>query len=165
MIRTLTTRPGLALTCLALTSWPAWSAGPEPALAIGTVQRVPAVSVSLAVGSTDRETKRVVYSPPPGWYIRSHHVELGDRTGLASYSVSTLAAGWQYKSSEREGGATRSRVAGQVSSHKLSSAGWARSRTTSRPPAGGRARRATTRSSSKSRLRVAGFSAAGRAST
>ena len=126
MIRTKTLQLGMTITVFVLAARPAGATEPGEIveeLPIGTVQRVPAVSVSLAVGSTDRDTKRVIYSPPPGWYIRSHHVELGDRTGLASYSVSTLAAGWQFKSSEQRVGTTHNRVAGQVSSHKLSLGG------------------------------------------
>jgi hypothetical protein len=68
----------------------------DPAPAVGTVRTLPVVSVSLAVDSTGRETKLVVYSPPPGWYIRSHKVECAKKAGLSSYTVSTVPAGWKW---------------------------------------------------------------------
>ena len=71
--------------------------GPPP---VGTVRAVPVVSVSLAVGSTEKQTKRTVYAPPPGWYVRSHRVVTGHRKGIVSYAVSTVPAGWAWKSDE-----------------------------------------------------------------
>lgn len=68
---------------------------------VGTVRSVPVVSVSLAVGSTEKQTKRTVYAPPPGWYVRSHRVVTTHRKGIASYSVGTVPAGWNWKVDER----------------------------------------------------------------
>lgn len=69
--------------------------------AVGTVRECPVVSVSLAVGSLDRDTKRVVYAPPPGWYVRSHRVQTANRTGIVTYSVGSVPAGWNWVSDER----------------------------------------------------------------
>ncbi|MBX9581828.1 MAG: hypothetical protein K2X87_16105 [Gemmataceae bacterium] len=68
---------------------------------VGAVRELPVVSVSLAVGSTDKETKRAVYAPPPGWYVRSHRVVTANRTGSVAYSVGTVPAGWAWVSDER----------------------------------------------------------------
>src|SRR4051794_4715935 len=40
--------------------------------AVGDVQTVTVITISMAVGSTEHEVKRVTYAPPPGWYVRSH---------------------------------------------------------------------------------------------
>jgi hypothetical protein len=80
--------------------------------AVGTVRELPVVSVSLAVGSTDRDAKRVVYAPPPGWYVRSHRVRVTNRTGAVTYTVSTVPAGWQWSNDERA--AASGRAAGSV---------------------------------------------------
>lgn len=69
--------------------------------AVGTVRECPVVSVSLAVGSLDRDTRRVVYAPPPGWYVRSHRVGVTNRTGIVTYSVGSVPAGWNWVSDER----------------------------------------------------------------
>lgn len=69
--------------------------------AYGTVRNLSVVSVSLAVGSTEREEKRVVYSPPPGWYIRSHKVECEKKSGLSSFTVSTVPAGWAWSTDSK----------------------------------------------------------------
>jgi hypothetical protein len=80
-----------------------FAASPAPAddAVVGTVRSLPVVSVSLAVGSTERETKRVVYAPPPGWYIRSHRVECAKKAGLSSFAVSTVPAGWHWLMDEK----------------------------------------------------------------
>jgi hypothetical protein len=44
----------------------------------------------------EKETRRVVYAPPPGWHIRSHRVECTTKTGLASYTVNTVPADWAW---------------------------------------------------------------------
>ncbi len=79
--------------------------------AVGTVRTLPVVSVSLAVGSTDKEAKRVVYAPPPGWYVRSHRVICSNKHGAVTYAVSTVPAGWNWASDERSAAATRSSAA------------------------------------------------------
>jgi hypothetical protein len=63
---------------------------------IGDVQVLPVINVSLQVGSTGKESKRTTYSPPPGWYIRSHEVVCIERYGTSSYAVSTVPAGWTW---------------------------------------------------------------------
>jgi hypothetical protein len=83
---------------VAATASPA-AAGDAPAR--GTVQTLPVLSVSVAVGSTGRETKRAVYAPPPGWYVRSHRVVTAHRTGTVTYSVSTVPAGWNWVADEK----------------------------------------------------------------
>lgn len=80
-----------ALLALAVLAAPATAQPPD----VGTVRELPVVSVSLAVGSTDRDTKRVVYAPPPGWYVRSHKVTVARRSGAVTFTVSTVPAGWQ----------------------------------------------------------------------
>ncbi len=89
---------------------PACAASDAPA--VGTVRELPVVSVSLAVGSTERDTRRVVYAPPPGWYVRSHRVRVASRSGCVTYSVSTVPAGWQWTNDERA--AALGKAAGSV---------------------------------------------------
>jgi hypothetical protein len=62
---------------------------------------VPVITISLAVGSTGKEVKRVTYAPPPGWYVRAHRVEIKEKTGLSSYTVNTLPSDWSYLSEEQ----------------------------------------------------------------
>ena len=80
----------------------------------GTVRTLPVVSVSLAVGSTERESKRVVYAPPPGWYVRSHRVVTDKKHGVVSYTVNTVPAGWNWLSDERSRKASRSSAEAMV---------------------------------------------------
>lgn len=87
-------------------------AGEPPA---GTVRTLPVVSVSLAVGSTERESKRVVYAPPPGWYVRSHRVVSDKKHGVVTYTVNTVPAGWNWLSDERSRKASRSSAEAMVS--------------------------------------------------
>jgi hypothetical protein len=77
----------------------------EPAR--GTRKTLPVVSVVLNVGSTEKETRRVVYAPPPGWYVRSHEVRCVKKYGAASYTVNTVPAGWDWESDEAAGEAAR----------------------------------------------------------
>jgi hypothetical protein len=74
----------------------------------GTVRTLPVVSVSMSVGSTERESKRVVYAPPPGWYVRSHRIQCVNRRGEVSYAVNTVPAGWNWHSDERSRAASKS---------------------------------------------------------
>lgn len=74
---------------------------------IGTVQKLKAITFSLQVGNTDKETKRVTYTPPPGWYVRTHWVEVAARQGNVSYSVSTIPPQWSYSADERVDESTR----------------------------------------------------------
>ena len=102
--------------------------GPAPADAptappVGTVQTLTVLSVSLAVGSTGRETKRAVYAPPPGWYVRSHRVSVANKYGTVTYAVSTVPAGWDWKADELAASAGRSSAAGTVSAYKFNGGG------------------------------------------
>jgi hypothetical protein len=78
---------------------------------IGTVKTLPVLTVSLNVGSTEKEVRRVVYAPPPGWHIRSHRVECASKTGLASYTVNTVPAEWAWASDEASAEATKAKAA------------------------------------------------------
>jgi hypothetical protein len=68
---------------------------------IGDVQKLKAITFSMGVGSTERESKRITYTPPPGWYVRSHSVECGRNYGNTFFSVSTLPQHWNCLSEER----------------------------------------------------------------
>ncbi|HVK17544.1 MAG TPA: hypothetical protein VM533_11400 [Fimbriiglobus sp.] len=81
---------------------------------VGTVRTLPVVSVSLAVGSLERESKRVVYAPPPGWYVRSHRVVSDRKHGVVTYTVNTVPAGWNWLSDERSRKASRSSAEAMV---------------------------------------------------
>jgi hypothetical protein len=89
---------------------------PQP----GDVQIVPAITVSLQVGGTGKESKRATYTPPPGWYIRSHSVNCTQRYGHSSYSISTVPAGWTSKSEEGIDEAFRQLIEAAVQPHDLS---------------------------------------------
>ena len=59
------------------------------------------MTLSLAVSSTGKEVRRVTYSPPPGWYVRAHRVEIKEKTGLSSFTVNTVPKEWSYLSEEQ----------------------------------------------------------------
>jgi len=110
---------------------PATTAPPAPAARpttsspppIGTIQTLPVLSVALAVGSTERETKRAVYAPPPGWYVRSHKVIVTNKYGTVTYAVSTVPAGWAWKTDEQAASMGRSGAGGAISAYKISGGG------------------------------------------
>lgn len=89
----------LGLLAVVTLAAPARAAEQPPA--VGTVRELPVVSVSLAVGSTEKEAKRVVYAPPPGWYVRSHRVTAQNRSGSVTYAVNTVPAGWNWVADEK----------------------------------------------------------------
>lgn len=90
----------VASAVVALTVWSTGKvSGQEPAL--GTVQKLPVISLDLRAGSTEKQSKRGTYTPPPGWYIRSHSVHCTHRQGNTSYVVSTVPAGWNLASENR----------------------------------------------------------------
>lgn len=62
----------------------------------GEVRKATVITVSLAVGSTEKEVKRVTYTPPPGWYVRGHTVECKEKTGHSSFTVNTVPTDWVY---------------------------------------------------------------------
>lgn len=68
---------------------------------VGEVRKVTVISVSLAVGSTEKEAKRVTYTPPPGWYVRGHVVECKEKTGYSSFTVNTVPTDWVYVTEEQ----------------------------------------------------------------
>src|SRR5688572_10500007 len=69
--------------------------------AIGDVQKLKVITFSLQVGNMEKETKRVTYTPPPGWFVRSHWVECTEKQGNTSFSVSTVPQNWCWLSEER----------------------------------------------------------------
>ena len=81
----------------ALAASPAAAQAPKP----GDVQKLNVISIALQVGSTDKDTKKVTYTPPPGWYIRSHSVRCTLKQGQSSYSVNTVPANWNWSSEEK----------------------------------------------------------------
>jgi hypothetical protein len=108
---------------VALSAPVAAHAAPPEQPPVGTVQTLPVLSVSIAVGSTGRETKRAVYAPPPGWYVRSHRVASTNRYGMVTYTVSTVPAKWDWKADEQTGSIARSIAAGTASVYKFSGGG------------------------------------------
>src|SRR3954470_4528881 len=86
-------------------------APPASPVAPGTVQTLPVLTVSLNVGSTEKEVRRVVYAPPPSWHIRSHRVECTVKTGLASYTVNTVPADWTWSSDDASSEAAKAQAA------------------------------------------------------
>jgi hypothetical protein len=101
------------LTAAMLAPAPAATATIPP----GTVQTLPVLTVSLNVGSTEKEVRRVVYSPPPGWHIRSHRVECTSKTGLASYTVNTVPADWAWSSDDSSAEAAKAKAAAAAQAH------------------------------------------------
>jgi hypothetical protein len=91
--------------------------------AVGTIRTLPVLSVSLAVGGTGHESKRAVYSPPPGWYVRSHRVRVTNRYGTVNYAVSTVPAGFDWRTDEQAASAGKSSAIGAVSAYKVSGGG------------------------------------------
>jgi hypothetical protein len=85
----------------------------------GAVQTHPIVSVSLQASSTGKETKRVVYAPPPGWHIRSHRVDCTKKSGLSSFTVNTLPAAWAWKAEEEKKETGSTKAAAAVAGHGL----------------------------------------------
>jgi hypothetical protein len=67
---------------------------------VGDVQRLKVITVSMQVGSTEKESKQVTYSPPPGWYVRSHTVSIR-KAGKSSFSVTTVPQNWNWLSEDK----------------------------------------------------------------
>jgi hypothetical protein len=55
----------------------------------------------MQVGSTGEETRHVSYTPPPGWFVRSHEVSCTRKTGNSSFSVATVPEKWSWLSEEK----------------------------------------------------------------
>jgi hypothetical protein len=94
---------------------PGRAAGQEPR--VGTVQTLPVITLALNVGSTEKEEKRVVYAPPPGWHIRSHRVDCTRKYGLSSFTVSTVPADWCWSADESATAAATAKVEAAVQAH------------------------------------------------
>jgi hypothetical protein len=67
----------------------------------GDVQKREVLTLSMQVGSTEKETRQVTYTPPPGWYIRSHVVHCTAKRGNSSFSVTTVPQDWNWLSEEK----------------------------------------------------------------
>ena len=87
------------------------------AITPGTVQTLPVLTISLNVGSTEKEARRVVYAPPPGWHIRSHRVECTVKTGLASYTVNTVPADWVWSSDDASAESSQAKAVAAAQAH------------------------------------------------
>jgi hypothetical protein len=112
----------LLFPCLILVSFGA-PARAQYAPPVGTVEVLPVISASLAVGSTGKDMKRAVYAPPPGWYVRSHRVVVTHKYGVVSYSVSTLPALWNWKANEQSASSDRTNVVAAVAAYKVAGGG------------------------------------------
>jgi hypothetical protein len=86
---------------------------------VGTVQTLPVLTVSLNVGSTEKEVRRVVYAPPPGWHIRSHRVECTSKSGLASYTVNTVPAEWAWSFDDATAEGAKAQAAATAQAHGI----------------------------------------------
>lgn len=75
--------------------------GAAQAPQVGEVQKLTVITVSMTVGGADKETKRVTYSPPPGWYVRGHSVDCTRKAGNSSYSVNTVPQDWAFVSEDK----------------------------------------------------------------
>ncbi len=67
----------------------------------GEVQRLVVVTLSMQVGGTEKDSRHVTYTPPPGWYVRSHSVDCTKKTGNSSFSVATVPQDWAWASAEK----------------------------------------------------------------
>jgi hypothetical protein len=66
----------------------------------GDVQRLTVISIAVQATGTKDDSKRVTYTPPPGWHVRSHEVRCNLRRGRTSYSVGTVPADWTSSAEE-----------------------------------------------------------------
>jgi hypothetical protein len=103
-------------TFCALTAAVPGTARPQDAR-VGDAQTRQVVSLTMSVGSMEKEVRRVVYAPPPGWYVRSHRVDCTARYGLSSYTVNTVPADWTWSSEEGAAELARAKVAAAVRAH------------------------------------------------
>ena len=111
--------------CLLTLAAAAPAAGADDRPRPGTVRTLRVATVALEVGSTDRDSKRVVYAPPPGWYIRSHRVVCEKKYGVVAYAVSTVPAGWNWVSDERTRAASKSAAGATVTAYHFGAGGQA----------------------------------------
>jgi hypothetical protein len=80
-----------------LSARPALAQLPQP----GDIQRLKVITISMRVGSTEKDIKQVTYSPPPGWYVRSHVVDCTAKYGNSSFTVTTVPPNWDWLTEER----------------------------------------------------------------
>lgn len=97
--------------------------GDEPTPPIGTVRTLSVLTLSLDVGSTEQDTKRAVYAPPPGWYVRSHRVVTASKKGSVTYTVSTVPAGWDWKTDRQTTADLKASGTAKVTAYKVSGGG------------------------------------------
>lgn len=68
---------------------------------VGDIQKLKVITIVMQVGSMEKETRTVTYSPPPGWYVRSHVINCLKRSGNASFSATTVPQNWTWLSEEK----------------------------------------------------------------
>lgn len=68
---------------------------------VGDVQRLTVITISMTVGGAEKEMKQVTYTPPPGWYVRSHSVDCTKKAGNSSFTVSTVPRDWAFVSEDK----------------------------------------------------------------
>jgi len=101
MIQTGTRARRFALPAVAILAGALTSVASAEAPRVGDVQKLSVVTISMQVGSTEKETRQVIYTPPPGWYVRSHSVHCTAKHGNSSYSVNTMPQNWSWLSQEK----------------------------------------------------------------
>ena len=92
-----------------------WAQTPRP----GDTMHLTAISLSLRVGNTDQDARKVTYTPPPGWVIRSHAVQCTYRYGNVSFAISTVPANWAWFSEDRLNETNRQRLDLTAKSHDV----------------------------------------------
>lgn len=92
---------------------------------VGSTQTLPVVSISISVGNSATESKRVIYAPPPGWYVRSHRVVTAKKRGSVSYTVNTVPAGLAWRAEEQTSVEGKSNAAATLTAYKVSAGGQA----------------------------------------
>jgi hypothetical protein len=80
----------VALTVLA--GVPAFASADPPRT--GDLISVQVITISVHAGGFDRDTKTASYTPPAGWYVRSHSITQLEHRGNTSFAVSTFPGGW-----------------------------------------------------------------------
>jgi hypothetical protein len=68
---------------------------------VGQVQKLTVITLSMQVGNTDSDTRRIAYAPPPGWYVKSHQVNCTKKSGNTSYSVNTVPGDWAFVTEDK----------------------------------------------------------------
>src|ERR1700740_1280625 len=76
----------------------------------GEVRWLTVITISLQVGGTEKETRQVTYTPPPGWYVRSHRVDCTKKYGNSSFSVNTVPQDWGWSSEAKVSESYKARI-------------------------------------------------------